>query len=248
LHVKTALECAKENINLFIEKPISNNLDLTEELDKEIKKRKLISYVAYNLRFHPVIEKLKEILAEGEIIKFRVKCCSYLPEWRLNQDYSKSYSAKKEMGGGVTLDLSHEFDYIKYLFGEISKIEGYCDKISDLKIESEDILEAEIKCKTGAHGKLHLDYFTKKPQRIIQIILSDKKIEADLIENTIKIISESDEEIINFECGKDETYEKQLRYFFKNYYEKNPNMMNSFSEALNTFKKIIQFKEKNSKM
>ena len=248
LHTPTALHCVKRNINLFIEKPLAHTLEDVEVLNSEIKKRNLSSYIAYNLRFHPVIEKIKEIVSEEKPIEFNVKCSSYLPDWRTNQDYSKSYSAKKEMGGGVTLDLSHEFDYITYLFGEMEKIEGYCDKISDLKIDSEDILEAEITCKSAVKGNIHLDSFTKKHERTIKIKFSEKIIIADLLKNTIKTIENNQEKTINLKIGKDETYKKQMQYFFKNYYEKNRNMMNNYSEALKTFKKIMDFKKKNSRV
>ena len=87
LHTQTCLECVKKDINLFIEKPISHSLEKTDILEKEIKKRKLISYVAYNLRFHPVISGLKDIMSKkDQPIYFRVTCSSYLPNWRQNQE------------------------------------------------------------------------------------------------------------------------------------------------------------------
>lgn len=245
LHVETALECAKNNINLFIEKPISHSLENIDELENEIKKRKLFTYVAYNMRFHPVIENLKKIISEKEKpINFEVTCSSYLPNWRPKQDYTKSYSAKKELGGGVILDLSHEFDYISWLFGEIKKIDGYCDKISDLKIDCEDIVDAQITCSSNIVGDLHLDCFSRNKKRIIQINYDDKLIEGDLIENTIKIIDKSGKEKkISYKCNIDDTYKKQIEYFFQQYFDKNLTLMNNFSKASKTFKKIMNFKK-----
>jgi len=244
LHASTALECAKRNIALFIEKPISHSLENLKELEKEIKNRKLLSYVAYNLRFHPVIIQLKEMISEKhKPIYFRVSCCSYLPNWRPNQDYTKSYSSKKEYGGGVVLDLSHEFDYINWLFGEIKEIKGFCGKVSNLKINSEDILDANVTCKS-IHGSLHLDYFTYNDERKIRIYFNDEYIEGDLIGNTIKIIGKkAEEKIIHKKCNPDDIYKKQIEYFFEQYYENNINMMNNFSEALKTFKTIMNFKD-----
>lgn len=245
LHVETALECAKRNIDLFIEKPISHSLENIDKLENEIKKRKLVTYVAYNLRFHPVIESLKELTSKDEKpIDFKVKCCSYLPDWRPKQDYSKSYSAKKELGGGVILDVSHEFDYISWLFGEIKKIDGYCDKISDLKINCEDIVEAYITCSSNIVGDLHLDCFSRNNERIIQVNYDDKLIEGDLIENNIKIIDKNGKEKkISYKCNIDDTYKKQIKYFFAQYQDKNYNIMNNYLEASKTFKKIMNFKK-----
>lgn len=245
LHTETALECIKRNANLFIEKPISHSLEKLDELEKEIKKRKLFTYVAYNLRFHPVISELKNILNNGEKpIYFNVKCSSYLPDWRPKQDYTRSYSAKREAGGGVILDLSHEFDYMSWLFGEIRKIDGYCDKISHLDIDSEDILETQITCNKNIKGHLHLDYFSHINERKIKIYYNDKYVEGDLVNNSIKIIDKNNKEKITFfKCNQDETYKKQIQYFFEQYFNKNQNIMNNFPEALKTFKKIMSFKK-----
>ena len=244
LHASTALECTKRNVPLFIEKPISHSLENLDELEKEIKKRSLFTYVAYNMRFHPVITHLKDMTSEKEKpIYFRVSCSSYLPNWRPEQDYSKSYSAKKGLGGGVVLDLSHEIDYITWLFGEIKDIDGYCGKISNLEIDSEDILDAQITCNSNIKGNLHLDCFSRNKERKIQIYYNDKYIEGDLLKNTIKIIMKSGkEETIHYPCNLDDTYRDQIEYFFEQYYNKNLNIMNNFSEALKTFKKIMDFK------
>jgi len=61
-----------------------------------------------------------------------------LPDWRPWQDYSQSYSAKKELGGGVVLDLIHELDYSYWLFGEFYELKSFTGKVSNLKIETND--------------------------------------------------------------------------------------------------------------
>jgi predicted dehydrogenase len=247
LHIETAMECIKRDIPIFIEKPISNSLDDTDFVEKEIKKRKIFSYVAYNMRFHPVLKNLKDIVSkDGKPIYFRAICSSYLPNWRNNQDYTKSYSAKKEMGGGVILELSHEFDYISWLFGEIKKIEGVYGHISNLKIKSEDFLNAEIACKTGIIGNLHLDCFSQKNERKIQIYYNDKYLEGDLLKHKITIIKKGKENVINLSSEDDYTYKNQIEYFINNYFKRNFNIMNNYPEALKTFKKIIDFKERNA--
>ena len=245
LHVETALECTKNNINLFIEKPISHSLENIDELENEIKKRKLFTYIAYNMRFHPVITHLKELVSEEkQAIHFKVVCSSYLPDWRPRQDYTKSYSAKKEMGGGVLLDLSHEFDYINWLFGEIKNIDGQCGKISNLNIDTEDVVDAKIVCNADIKGDLHLDCFSKEKERKIQVFCNNKYLEGDLIKNTIKIVENGKEKTIKKENSIEDTYKMQIDYFFEQYLNKEYNIMNNFSEALKTFKKIMDFKNK----
>ena len=250
LHTETALECAKRNIALFIEKPISHSLEGTSELEKEIKKRNVFTYIAYNVRFHPIITNLKDLISseKEKPIYFRSICSSYLPNWRPGQNYSRSYSAKKDSGGGVILDLSHEIDYITWLFGEVKNINGYCGKVSNLNIDSEDILDVQITCDSNIKGNLHLDYFSRKNERKSQIYYNDKYLEGDLIKNTIKIIKDGKERMMHHKCNMDDTYRMQLEYFFEQYFNKNPNVMNNYSEALKTFKKIMEFKNKSCKI
>ena len=55
LHMKYAILSVKRGCNIFMEKPLSNNLNGFEELEKEVRKRRLFFFIAYNLRFHPLI-------------------------------------------------------------------------------------------------------------------------------------------------------------------------------------------------
>ena len=114
LHHK-ALEDLKGKANFFfIEKPIFedciydlNTLGLNEKN----------AYVACPMRYCGAYMKLKELLKDKKPFSVRIICSSYLPGWRPNTDYRKNYSAIKALGGGVTIDLIHELDYMTDLFG-----------------------------------------------------------------------------------------------------------------------------------
>ena len=91
------------------------------------------------MRFNPLIQFIKNKIKNKKIWSINIFCGSYLPNWRKNRDYRFTSSARKRLGGGVILDLSHELDYIQWIFGEISKIEYVKVKIiSNLKITSDD--------------------------------------------------------------------------------------------------------------
>jgi len=137
-HYETILDCINLNVPLFIEKPSVMSLEGTEKLNDLILEKNIITYVAHNLRFHPVIQFLKKYLTDKRIIEVNVYCGSYLPDWRPNIDYTKNYSAIAKMGGGVHLDLIHEIDYSIYLFGMPEYSTTLKLQISDLKIDSID--------------------------------------------------------------------------------------------------------------
>lgn len=240
-HLRTAIRCAEIGLDLFIEKPLSHNENGLERLLCLVKKNKITAYVAYCLRFHPVIQYLKKIIEREVPMHATVRSSSYLPNWRKDEDYRKSYSVKSAGGGGVVLDLSHEIDYGSYLFGEIERIEGTYGKLSELTVDSEDFADMFIKYKK-CRVNMHLDLFSRKEERFISIALKNGHyIIGDLINSRVSYIKDNRERIRSFAKDKDVMYKKQLKYFLDNVHK--GYMMNNIYEAQNIFHKIITFKK-----
>lgn len=241
LHIETATACAKIGCKLFLEKPIGKDLKGLDELLGIVKAKKLVTFVAYNLRFHPIILELKKIIEKKKILHARAVCTSYLPNWRPDEDYLKRYSANKEMGGGVILDLSHELDYISYLFGSIKKIEGNYAKRSSLTQDAEDF--ADILLLTDlAPVNIHINFLSYLRQRYLQIDLENLTIIGDIINAEIKKYeNEKLKENFKVEYKRGQEYKEQIKYFFDNI--DNPKMMNNLIEAENLYRKIIDFKQ-----
>ena len=249
LHIETALTCLDAGIKyIFIEKPLSNSLKNIDLLLKKAEEIKALIYVSYQMRYNPVLKRLKEIVEErkNQIFYSETRCCSYLPHWRPNMDYRSSYSSKKSEGGGVILDISHEFDYNQYLFGKIESISGIYGKISTLEINSEDFCDVYVKFKRDMLAKIHLDYFSHNDERIIKILTPKEEITANLLNNeiTIKDEREMKKEIFNFKLN--DVYEEQIRHFL-NCVENDVNEMNNIEEAKDLLEKMLEFK-KNNKM
>ena len=78
----------------------------------------------------------KKIL--GKVLSVRCEIGKYLPSWRPDIDYTRSVSSKKELGGGVLLELSHELDYLNWIFGQVDWIRASLFTQSSLKINVED--------------------------------------------------------------------------------------------------------------
>ncbi|MDO9288461.1 MAG: Gfo/Idh/MocA family oxidoreductase, partial [Thermodesulfovibrionales bacterium] len=120
-HIDTALFLAAKGMDLFIEKPLSHNQDKTDELKEIAKKKKIKIFVGYNLRYLGAMKYVKDRLSEkiiGDLYFAKIEVGQFLPSWRPDRDYRNSYSASVAEGGGVALDLSHEIDYMRYLFGD----------------------------------------------------------------------------------------------------------------------------------
>jgi predicted dehydrogenase len=196
--------------------------------------------VAYNLRFHPLIIKLKEILKkkDEQLISANFYVGSYLPNWRKNRDYTNSYSSSLEKGGGVLRDLSHEIDLAIYLLGRVQSLTALGGKNSNLNITSDDtfcILMNTIKCPLVC---INLNYLEKIPQRKIIINTYKSTIRLDLINNNIEINGET----ISINIDYNLTYKHQHLAFLEDSYD----IICSEKEGL-LVNKIINLSEKASK-
>lgn len=178
LHVPLALACVRRDAHVFIEKPLAHDNRGVAALEKELKERGLVSLVACNMRFHPAIRYAKECLeknALGRPLLAMAEFGLYFPYWRPSADYRKNYGAKKSEGGGVLLDLYHEFDYLYWFFGMPERLFCAADRQSDLEIDTEDNADVMMRF-AGSPGimcNLHVDYLQYKPTRTLKIIGDD---------------------------------------------------------------------------
>lgn len=242
LHIEIAIKCAELGCKLFIEKPIGSDLQKLDKLINLIKKNKVTTFVAYPLRFHPIIIKLKKYFKEHKFLHLRAVSTSYYPLWRPNQDYLKRYSANKNLGGGVILDLSHELDYVSYLLGDILKINGEFSKRSNITVDTEDWADMLVNTDSGP-ANIHINFLSHQRQRFIQIDFEDISVVGDIITSEIREYKK--EKLIknkSFDIPGNYMYEQQIEYFFKNL--NNHTMMNNLIDAEKIYRKIINFKQK----
>ncbi len=171
--------------------------------------------MAYNLRFNPIIKYLKKISKIHKPINVEISCGSYLPNWR-KRNYISTSSAKKNLGGGVLNDLSHEIDYANFIFGSLKRVFKFHEKISNLKINTEDY--AVILCRSNKTKILILlDYISIKSKRLIKINFKNFTVEADLIKNVVDIYSLDKKTKKVFKYN--DTYSEQLKYLIRNKFE-----------------------------
>ena len=188
---------------ILVEKPLFDFFDDFQIINNQV-------FVGYNLRFHPLMKKIKEKIAERNLWSIQVFCGSYLPDWRPERDYRESSSAMKKTGGGVLLDLSHELDYVQWLTGPIAVKYVVNEKVSDLEIETDDLLLLSGQTEDGAHLQVCLNYFTRSPLRQILIDGESISIRADLVENTLLVVERNETNKFSWpELERNETYRAQ---------------------------------------
>jgi len=220
-HINVALKAAKEGVNLFIEKPLSNNMKGVNHLKKILNQKNIIVSIGYNMRFLESLNFIKENLENktiGKVISARLQVGQYLPDWNPSLDYSSMYSAKSELGGGVILTLSHELDYARWLFGEVKEVMAFSDKISNLKIDVEDTADVMLKFLSKSVATIHMDYLQRVPSRTAEIIGDNGMMTWQYIAhmNKVTILTKNSIKVTEFPIDDMAmTYLKQISNFLK---------------------------------
>lgn len=212
---------------LFIEKPLFSQVnEETKSLVDLITEKKIITYVACNLRFHNGINKMKELIKGKRIEEVNSYCGSYLPNWRPNVNFRDIYSANKEMGGGVHIDLIHELDYIHWFFGKPKDTKKTFKNKSSLEISSYDyanyIWEYDNFC-----ASIILNYYRKDTKRTLEILTDEGTYILDLIKNNITFDNQL---IFNSQQTIQQMYDNQM-LFFINQIKNKENKFNTVKEA-----------------
>jgi predicted dehydrogenase len=174
LHIELATALVSASIPyLFIEKPLSHHWVGVQQLLSIVRENNIKTTIGFDLRFDPGFQQVYEWLQAdviGHIVSIHAEVGQYLPDWRPHEDYRQGMSASKKMGGGVMLDLVHEFDYLTALAGPVREVAAMYGRGSQLEIETEDTANILLHFDNGAMGTLRMDYLQKKLSRNCKII------------------------------------------------------------------------------
>jgi predicted dehydrogenase len=188
LHVPLAIDAAGNGSNLLIEIPLSASMEGVDKLRNIIAQNHLVSLMGHNLRFHPCLKKVKEIVESGTIgepLSARAEFGEYLPECHPWEDYRQGYAARKELGGGALFTSIHEVDYLYWLFGAVKKVSCVTKKLSNLEMDVEDTAVLIMEHENGILSEVHLDFIQRTYNRSLQIIGSEGTLKWDFVTNKV---------------------------------------------------------------
>ena len=182
LHLDVAIPAAEAGCHILLEKPISHDLARLDEIKQAAAKSGARILVGFQFRYHPSLRKIGELLQEGAIgrpVSFRTHWGEYLPDWHPWEDYRASYSARKDLGGGVVLTLTHPLDYLHWLLGDVSELWSFAGQYSDLELDVVDTAEIGLRFENGTVGSVHLNYTQRPPRHQMEIVCTEGTIRWD---------------------------------------------------------------------
>ena len=205
----------EKKINYLVEKPVIKDDQLKLFSKTYDKKIGITEIVGYQLRYNKIIVKIKKILLSktlGKINNVKIFVNSYLPYWR-TKNFKNSLSLSQKLGGGALLELSHEIDYMLWLFGKPNYLKASIDKNRSFKNDIDEKV-----CVFLYYSKfsiqLDMSFNSRIEERGIIINASKASIKGDLLKNKI-IINKFNNPKILFQTKQnnmDMLYE-QMKFF-----------------------------------
>lgn len=246
-HAEHSIPFLRAGVPVLIEKPLAASKADAVAITEVARETKTPVAVGYCLRYLSSSQKIREMLNSdviGDVYNVFVETGQYLPDWRAEKNYKDTVSASKKLGGGALLELSHEFDYVQWLFGALAPHSAILRSSSELGLEVEDSADILAVNDKGIVVSIHLDFLQREPQRMCRIIGSKGRIDWNLLNNQIKMTDQCGEVLI-FDENNLERNEMYLN-MLKDFKEKVSGLNNqciSVLEAKQTVLLIEQIKE-----
>lgn len=216
-HRSVAETCISNGIHLLVEKPVTSNLADARKILAVQNQAGVQALVGYCLRYDPNAVLFKQILDQktiGNLLQVSIECGSFLPIWRPGSNYRNSVSSRRDLGGGVLLELSHELDYARWFFGDIVSVYAQFKNSRTLDIDVEDQADIVLTTADNIILSMHLDFNTHSSRRFCIVRGSGGDLKWNAIQKkvTLNLVNKPEQEFgVAYE--RDDVYKRQFTHF-----------------------------------
>lgn len=225
-HLGVALPLARAGVHLLVEKPIADDSHGVSDLIETCEAKGAVLMAGYNLRFLPTLQRFRSALDDGligRVLSVRAEVGQYLPDWRPGVDYRGTVSAKAALGGGALLELSHEIDYLRWLFGDIQWVNAVLGTQSSLEIDVEDtaFMHFGFVARQGMSpliASLNVDFVRQDGTRVCVAIGESGSLRWNAMAGTVELFEKgraSWKTLFSHNPGRDDSYTAEWRHFIQ---------------------------------
>jgi predicted dehydrogenase len=154
-HPPLILAGFKNKLHVLTEKPVGVFTKNIKQVNAAAAKSKKVFGIMFNQRTNPVYQKLREMVASGEIGEIK-RTNWIITSWYRSQSYYDAGGWRATWageGGGVLLNQSpHQLDLWQWICGMPVKVRAFCSFGKYHNIEVEDDVTAYVEYKNGATG------------------------------------------------------------------------------------------------
>jgi predicted dehydrogenase len=155
LHCEQAVKAAESGKHVLCEKPMAIDVRQGQTMVEAARQNQVQLGVSYYRHFFPVVVRMKEILAAGEIgdvMQIRIDAAE-TPLF--SEDHPRYWIFDKDRaGGGCLMDFGcHRIEVLLHLLGAIDTVKASTGKVYD-RHDVEDVATVLLEFENGAHGVL----------------------------------------------------------------------------------------------
>jgi predicted dehydrogenase len=225
-NIATAQALAEVGVHLLVEKPLSASLSGVTQLLETCEKQGVVMLTGYNLRFLPSLQRYRDLLGGsvvGKVLSVRCEIGQYLPSWRPESDYRQGVSARQELGGGTLLELSHELDYLRWIFGEVDWVKATLSRQSCLEIDVEDCAHLTLgftRASDGSQliGAVNLDFIRHDTTRLCTAIGEKGSLRWNGLMGVVELFEAGAKEwreLFSYKHQRDDSYMAEWKNFIE---------------------------------
>jgi len=113
-HAVAALEAGK---HVFLEKPMAITIEACDRIRATARRTGLTLYIGHNMRFFPVLRKMREIIGSGRIGEVQAVWCRHFISYGGDAYFKDWHSERKNVTGLLLQKGAHDLDIIHWLAG-----------------------------------------------------------------------------------------------------------------------------------
>lgn len=207
-HYQQVLMAARAGKHILCDKPMALDAKQAEEMVAVCKENNVFLAVNYVYRFHPLIQKAKELIAKQTIGKL----ISIDAHFNVNFTPNDNFRFTKALsGGGALRDIgTHMIDVLRFLNGELIPLYGCIDNIV-YKSEVDDFATGLFRFESGGYGYVNVSFNVAKASNRIEILGHHGNI---IIDNLVAYRLSSAKMMIQIEGEAKKAFRKRTNKLF----------------------------------
>ncbi len=193
LHAEQTIAAAEAGKHILCEKPMAMNVAECDRMIAACAANNVKLSIAYYRHFYPVVSRVKEIIASGEIGK---PVLAQINAFEFNDMQSGDprywFFTKEKSGGGPMMDFGcHRIEVLTNIFGAIVDVQAFTDNLL-FDREVEDTSAAFFKFSSGMRATLTVTHAAFEGQDTLDIFGSEGSLHVTkLNQGDLRIITKA---------------------------------------------------------
>ena len=171
LHAEQAVAAAESGKHVLCEKPIALDVASGERMVAAARAHGVRLGVAYYRHHYPVVARLRELLASGEIGEPVLAQVQAFEPFDPGPDHPRAWLMRRsESGGGPMADFGcHRIEVLLDLLGPVADVHGFPDNVCYKQREVEDTCVAHLRFPSGAVAVLAVTHAARESRDTLEI-------------------------------------------------------------------------------